>query len=199
MSDWVGSETLGKVEALGDEAVYTEFYCFILPLWPVRSYYACDRRGVSAAPITLHTRSVVAGYLRATTWMAALLAGLPGLVDFTRWGHLLPAGAALAAVAAWLTWRFGRLGRDERTRREVLRRAVGFGAPPELLAPDFRQSILEELEGRWQRERGGASWADAILAGEASEVLAALADYHGKGALAARARANLAGDQAART
>jgi hypothetical protein len=191
VSDWVGLETLGKVEALGDEAIYTDFYCFLLPVWPLRSYYTCDREG--ATPLRLHARSVAAGYLRATTWLAALLLGVPGLVEPEHWGSLLPVAAILAAVAAWLTWGFGRLGRDERARRELLRRVVGIGAPPELLTPGLRQSILDELEGRWHRERGEASWADAITAGEAFELLAALADYHGRAALAERARANLAG------
>lgn len=189
MQGWIGSDTFGRVERLGDEAIETEFWCVVVPVWPLASVYAGPR---GAVPIPLHRRSVIAGYLRVTTWLAALIVGLPGLVDPARWAALLPAGAALAIAAAWLTWGYGRLSRDEHARRALLRRVAGIGAPPELLPIDVRDEVREALVDRWLARGGARPWADAIVDGVADELLVALAEYHGRHALAARARERLA-------
>jgi hypothetical protein len=192
MTGWFGTDTFGEVERLEDEAVVTEFVQVILPCWPRTSYYLHRTdEGVIATPIPLHRTSVVAGLVRTPAWLAALIVGLPGLVDPARWGYLLPFAAVLAGVAAWVTFRLGRLSGPERERRALLRRVVGFGAPPEMVSPPERLAIRDALDQRWRRGRDDESWADAIVAGVADELLVALAEYHARPALAAQARDNL--------
>jgi hypothetical protein len=112
---------------------------------------------------------------------------VPAMVAPARWAWLAPIAIALGVVAAALTFRFGNLDEDERERRRLLRRVVGLGAPPELLAPRVVEATRLALEGHW-RERHDESWFEAIAHGHATEVLAALADYSGRPDLAREVR-----------
>jgi hypothetical protein len=103
---------------------------------------------------------------------------------------LVPIVAALTGIAAVLTFVVGRLSQGERERRELLRRVSGIGAPPELMRAPMLDEIREDLADAWYRAEH-RDWRDAILAGTASEVLVALADYCQLPRLLARARANL--------
>lgn len=194
MQGWIGTDSFGKVERLGEESVQTEFFCVVLPLWPLRSYYEHHTSdGTSTTEIRLHPTSVALGYLRVATWMAALILGLPALDDRERWGHLLVPAIVLTVMATLLTFAVGRLSGAERRRRELLRRVVGTGAPPELLPPSTRDTIRDSLVARWYDEHD-LKWADAIAASTRSELLVALAEYHLRPVLAAHARACLDAD-----
>jgi len=76
-----------------------------------------------------------------------------------------------------VTFVAGRLGEAEVLRRSLLRRVVGFGAPPELLTTAFRAEVRANLELMWAT-KSGTPWIEAIEAGECSELLVALAEYH---------------------
>ena len=95
------------------------------------------------------------------------------------------------------TWAVGRVSADERARRRLLRRVVGIGAPPELLVGELPGRVRGALEAAW-REVSTEAWPSAIVDGVANELLVALAEYHGRYALAAQARANLARRPSAR-
>jgi hypothetical protein len=191
MRTWIDDDWLGAVERLGEDVVVTEFFCVVVPVWPRRSVYVQrspdgDRR----IDLRLHPTSVATGYLRTSTWMAALILGLPGLLARDRWAWLLPVGLGLAALAAVLTFGVGRLSPAERARRTLLRKVVGVGAPPEMLPPKAVAATRLWLEGRWQAAHP-EPWLDAIAAGVGDELLVALAEYHGRSDLAAEARAAL--------
>jgi len=181
---WIDDDWVGAVERLGQDVVVTEFFCVVVPVWPRRSVYVQrSSEGEQRIELRLHRTSVAAGYLRTSTWMAALILTLPGLLARDRWAWLLPIGLGLAALASLLTFRFGRLSRAERERRTLLRDVVGVGAPPEMLPPHVAKAIRQALEGRW-REDHLEPWTEAIAAGVGDEILYALAEYHGRRDLA---------------
>lgn len=188
---WIGNDDAGVIDRCDDEAIVTEFWCVVIPVRPLRSFYRSrdDDGEPTATPIALHRRSVIAGYLRTPLSLAALIVAAPVLAMPDRWLWLWPVALALSVLAAWFVFGYGRLDRAERERRALLRRVVGVGAPPELLAPGTRVLIRDALAERWASD--GQSWPDAIMAGTADEALVALADYHARPALAERARLNL--------
>jgi hypothetical protein len=188
MTGWMQPRWGGHVERLDDEEIVTEFACVIVPVWPKRSVYV---QGSQHTEIRPHARSIAAGLLRTSTWLAAWTLAVPAMLAPERWGWLAPIAIALVAIAAAVTFRFGNLDEDERERRRLLRRVVGLGAPPELLAPGLVEATRLALEGHW-RERHDESWFEAIAHGRASELLAALADYSGRPDLAREVRDRLA-------
>lgn len=189
---WIGYDDAGAVEACGDESVVTRFWCVVVPVRPIGSYYLSrDEDGKRVAtPIALHRRSVIAGYLRTSVALAATIVSAPIAVAPGRWLYLWPLALALIALAAWLFLGYGRLDEAERERRALLRRVVGLGAPPELLPEASRAQIRDALADRWSEDH--RPWADAIMAGTADEMLVAIAEYHALPALAEHARLNLA-------
>nr|HEX4313885.1 hypothetical protein [Kofleriaceae bacterium] len=191
--DWLPTRELGVIERVDDESIATEFATAVLPLWPRASHYRTRARDGTPRVIPLaplHRTSVVAGYLRRPVWLAAIVLGAPSLADPPRWGELFAVALPLAALAAILTFVIGRLPDAERARRRLLRRVVGVGAPPELLSATFAAQVRAALDDAW-RDVSPRPWQQAITDGVANELLVALADYHGRHALAERARGNL--------
>ena len=195
METWLECEDYGAVDRLESEAIVTEFFTIILPIWPARSVYIFkssdgeDRR----VPIPLDRRSVALGYARITTWMAAVIVAAPAVFDFFRFGYLLPFALALASTAAVLQFLIGRLDPAELDRRALLKRVAGIGAPPELLPFPFRVDMCETLADRWYTEHR-LGWREAIDRGMGHELLVALAEYHCEPQLVTTARKNLAAD-----
>ena len=185
------TDDFGVVDRIESEAIVTAFYTLIIPVWPEQSAYVSrDDDGVQRRiAIPLQRRSVILGYLRAPTWLAALILGLPAvLVPGLHW---LAVPALLLAVAAGLLqFVAGRIDDHERFRRALLRRVVGIGAPPELLPEDLRDELKAHLVNQWNARSPYRKWTDAIHHGEAHELLIALADYHQDRFLVNRARAN---------
>lgn len=188
---WFDTDDFGVVDRIDSESIVTAFYTVILPVWPEHSAYVSrDDDGVQRRiAIPLQRRSVILGYLRAPTWLAALILGLPSfLVPGLHW---LAVPALLLAIAAGLLqFVAGRIDDHERFRRELLRRVVGLGAPPELLPEDLRDELRAHLVNQWNARSPYRKWADAINHGEAHELLVAIADYHQDRFLVNRARAN---------
>jgi len=191
MPSWIGWDDAGAVERLGPEAIVTSFWRVVTPVRAGKSFYRFRTpQGEEVRfEIPRHRSSVVLGYLRTPLWLTALVLASPALLAGERWA-LLPLGLALAAVAAVLTFVVGRLSPGERERRELLRRVVGLGAPPELLPPAMREEMREGLADAWLHEHH-IGWRDAILAGIASEALVALAEYYQAPQLLIRARTNV--------
>ncbi len=188
---WIRTQAFGEVDRVDDDVVRTEFYCVILPIWPQRSYYV-HRQGdaLVVSEIALHPASVALGYLRITTWMAAWMTSLAVVLAWPTWGQLWPVASGLCALAATLQFVAGRLGADEQERRRLLRRVVGVGAPPEMLPRQVVEATRLGLEGSW-RDDHDEPWLVAARRGERSELLAALAEYHGRRDLAAAIRDRL--------
>ncbi|HTJ44534.1 MAG TPA: hypothetical protein VL463_20660 [Kofleriaceae bacterium] len=185
---WLREDFAGHVEKIDDEEIVTEFSFVILPIWPKRSIYVHGSESIEIRP---HSRSIVAGLLRTSTWMAALILALPVMFLPEKWAWLAPFAIALAAAAAALTFAFGKLDEDEQERRRMLRRVVGIGAPPEMLAPPLVEATRLALEGHW-RDDHDEGWFEAIARGRSSELLAALAEYSGRPDLAREVRDRLA-------
>lgn len=189
---WLTTDDYGVIEQLESEAIVTSFYQVLIPIWPEHSAYVIRSADGSERRIRipLQRRSVVLGYLRVQTWLAALLLGAPALLAPERWLGLLPLAIVCGMLAATLTFVAGRLGEAEQLRRSLLRRVVGFGAPPELLSEALRAEVCANLELMWNTKAPRVRWADAIEVGEASEILVALAEYHQDAELLALAHAN---------
>jgi len=107
-------------------------------------------------------------------------------------GPLRFPGGLLGGRARGRTLAAGRLAEGELLRRSLLRRVVGFGAPPELLAAPLRDEIRAQLELMWRTRSPSTGWVEAIDRGESAEILVALAEYHQDDELLTRAHANLA-------
>ena len=195
MEAWLECEDYGAVDRLDSEAIVTEFFTVILPIWPSRSVYVYkttdgeERR----VPIPLDRRSVALGYARFMSWMAAVVFAAPALFAFDRFSYLLPIALALAVVASVVTFGLGRLDPAEADRRALLRRTAGIGAPPELLPLPFRMNMCEQLADTWYTQNR-LGWREAIDRGMGHELLVALAEYHCEPILVTQARRNLAAD-----
>lgn len=187
------TDDFGVVDELESEAIVTSFYKAGLPLWPESSAYVIREKDGSERriQIPLQTRSVVLGYLRAPLWLLGTVLVMLALAVPDRFIALLAPGCLIAGTASLLTFVAGRLPEKELQRRSLLRRVVGFGAPPELLTDDLREEICANLIVMWST-RSLRRWFDAIERGEAHEILVALAEYHLDGPLLDKANANFA-------
>lgn len=190
---WLPVREFGVVERIEHESVATQFYAVIVPVWPIRSrYYSRSLKTgeIGYLDIPLHRRSVLLGLVRTPLWLLAVLLGSPTFALPSRWAWLLVIALPLALIAAYVTFFAGRLTPDEKARRELLRRVVGFGTPPELVDPALASKVRDYLDDAWS-ETSREPWHTAITNGVANELLVALADYHGRQALLEQARANL--------
>lgn len=190
---WLTTDDFGVVDELESESIVTSFYKAGLPLWPESSAYVIREKDGSERriKIPLQTRSVVLGYLRAPLWILGCIFVVLALVAPPRFIELLFPGVSIAAMASLLTFVAGRLPERELLRRSLLRRVVGFGAPPELLTEELRAEVCANLIVMWST-RSSRRWFDAIEKGDASEILIALAEYHLDGPLLEQAQANFA-------
>jgi len=195
MESWLECEDYGAVDKLESEAIVTEFFTMVVPIWPSRSVYVYrthdgeERR----LQIPLDRRSVALGYARFVTWMSTIIFAAPAFFDWENFGKLLPLALALVAVGTVLQFLVGKLDPAEADRRALLRRVAGIGAPPELLPFPFRVEMCEQLSDRWYTENR-LGWREAIDRGIGSEMLVALAEYHCEPVLVGTARRNLAAD-----
>ncbi len=188
---WLRTEDYGRIDRLEHESVVTSFYRVILPIWPEHSAYVIRAADGSEQriKIPLHRQSVLLGYARWLSWTLVLLFAAPAIWAHDRYLWMSPIAGACLIGALMVTFVAGRLGEAEVLRRSLLRRVVGFGAPPELLTEVFRAEVLSNLELMWAT-KSDTVWADAIAAGEASELLVALAEYHQEPDLIELAHAN---------
>jgi len=189
---WIGWDDAGTVERIGDEAIQTAFFCVVIPIRAGKSFYRFRTSEGSEAAIEIvrHRGSVLAGFLRTPLWLAATIIGAPCVFAYERWGHLVPIAVGLAVLAAAVTLGIGRLDGEERARRELLKRVVGVGVPPELLSEPMREDTRERLADAWFRDHH-IDWRDAIATGIAGEELVALAEYYQAPGLVDRARQNM--------
>jgi len=190
---WLTWDEFGVVERLDSEAIATRFFRVIIPVWPSQSFYVTRTADgeEQRIKISLQVRSVILGYLRLPTWLAALVLAAPAIALPHIWGWLILPAALLAVVAALLTFVAGRLDEEEQWRRSLLRRVVGFGAPPEMLTEELRDEVCMNLERMWHARSPYMTWVDAIEKGISSELLVALAEYEQDPSLVRLARANL--------
>ena len=195
MTSWLECEDYGTVDRLDSEAIVTEFFTMVFPIWPSRTVYVYKSNvgDECRVQIPLDRRSVALGYARFSTWMTAVIFAAPALFDYARWGHLLPIAVGLVGIAVVLTFVLGRLDPAEADRRALLRRVAGIGAPPEILPFPFRVDMCEQLADRWYTENR-LGWREAIDDGMGHELLVALAEYHCEPLLVTVARKNLAAD-----
>lgn len=190
---WLTWDEFGVVERLDSEAIATRFFRVIIPVWPSQSFYVTRTADgeEQRIKIPLQLRSVILGYLRLPTWLAGFMLAVPAIMLPHIWGWLAIPAALLVIAAALLTFVAGRLDEEEQWRRSLLRRVVGFGAPPEMLAEELRDEVCTNLERMWHARSPYMTWVDAIEQGISSELLVALAEYEQDPSLVRQARANL--------
>jgi len=191
---WLDTEDFGVIDRLdSDEQIVTSFYRVLIPVWPESSAYVykCADGSEHRIKIPLQRRSVVLGYLRVPIWLLAVIFSSPALLAPDRWGWLAVPALALVVLAAALTFVAGRLDDAEKLRRQLLRRVVGFGAPPELLSDALIAEVRSNLELMWRTRSPRTRWEVAIEHGEASELLVALAEYAMEPELLEQAHANI--------
>ncbi|MBA3464708.1 MAG: hypothetical protein H0T46_32545 [Deltaproteobacteria bacterium] len=188
---WLATDDYGVIEQLEHESIVTSFYRMVFPIWPEHSAYVIRAADGTEQriPIPLQRKSVLLGYLRVYSWFATLFFAAPALFAWERFAWMGPIAIVLLACSLLVTFLTGRLDDAEAYRRNMLRRVVGFGAPPELLSESFRAEIRVNLELMWAT-KSQTPWADALAAGECSELLVALAEYHQDPELIAIANAN---------
>ncbi len=188
---WLRTDDYGVIDRLEHEQIVTSFYRMVFPIWPEHSAYVIRAADGSEQriPIPLQRKSVMLGYLRVYTWFAMMFFAAPALFAWDRYAWMLAPGLVLLVAALMVTFLTGRLDETEAFRRGMLRRVVGFGAPPELLSDSFRAEIRTNLELMWAT-KSNTPWSDALVAGECSELLVALAEYHLDPELIALAHAN---------
>jgi len=188
---WLSTDDYGVVDKIEAERIVTSFYRVILPVWPEASAYVIRAQDGSERRIAipLQRRSVLLAYLRAPLWFLAAACLGPLVFATTPWTGLVIPGAMFAVLAAFFTWVAGRLPEAEKLRRQQLRRVVGFGAPPELLPEALCAEVRRHLQVMWTT-RSSTDWREAIDAGETSELLVALAEYHFEPDTVAHAHAN---------
>lgn len=188
----IGYGDAGVIDRIESEGIATEFFFFVLPVWPRKSYYIyLNRDGdVCQFVVPRNRRSVMLGYLRTPLWMSVAILGLPGIIHFERWKHVLAIAVALAVIATVLTFVAGKLQPGERERRALLKRVSGLGAPPELMPESMLEGLRDDIAEEWFHQHQ-TDWRDSIYRGVASETLVALAEYHRAPQLLIRARTNL--------
>jgi hypothetical protein len=190
---WLTWDEFGVVERLESEQIATRFFRVIIPVWPSQSFYVTRTADgeEQRIKIALQLRSVILGYLRLPTWLAAVILGVPAIMLPHVWGWLIVPALLLVILAALLTFVAGKLDEEEQWRRSLLRRVVGFGAPPEMLAEELRDEVCTNLERMWHARSPYMTWVEAIEQGISSELLVALAEYEQDPSLVRLARANL--------
>ncbi len=190
---WLAWDEFGVVERLESEEIATRFFRVIIPVWPSQSYYVTRTADgeEQRIKIALQLRSVILGYLRLPSWLAALFFAAPAIALPHIWGWMIVPALVMTIIAALLTFVAGKLDEEEQWRRSLLRRVVGFGAPPEMLAEEMRDEVCTNLERMWHARSPYLTWVDAIEQGISSELLVALAEYEQDPSLVRLARANL--------
>ncbi len=190
---WLTWDEFGVVERLESEQIATRFFRVIIPVWPSQSFYVTRTADgeEQRIKIALQLRSVILGYLRLPTWLAAVFFAAPAIALPDIWGWMIVPALLMTIIATLLTFVAGKLDEEEQWRRSLLRRVVGFGAPPEMLAEEMRDEVCTNLERMWHARSPYMTWVDAIEQGISSELLVALAEYEQDPSLVRLARANL--------
>ena len=88
---WLTWDEFGVVERLDSEAIATRFFRVIIPVWPSQSFYVTRTADgeEQRIKIPLQLRSVILGYLRLPTWLAALVLAVPAVMLPRVWGWLI--------------------------------------------------------------------------------------------------------------
>ena len=193
----IGTEFMGKVDAVGTESIQTKFLVIGGPIAPLESWYVLQDtfRGVNGFRIPLHGKSVLLGYLRNWLYLPAIVLWVLAfaVAEEMIW-MVFP---AVLLTAAWLVcWlALGRTPAEEKRQRELLRTIAGVAALPRMLPPDavtrFRTQIAAAAAAHGladDRSAVGTASAPALL-----PLAWALAVYSGWDDVAARHWSVLAG------
>ena len=146
----IGTEFIGKVDKINKESVQTKFFILGMPLFPLGSFYCLNDPlpGSQAFRIPLNLKSVVFGYLR---WWVSIVSITLIVIGFAIEQYVYWVIGILGIVIFLTTFFFGRLSKSEIKRRQILINIVGLGANPKILPKEMVQSILVELEEKWEQ------------------------------------------------
>src|SRR4051812_33732562 len=142
----IGTQWIGRVDAVDDQHVATRFLIIGLPLLPLESALVT---GPSGIPLRLHGRSVLVAYARHWGSMGALLAA--ALAFWHPWaergsvdGGLLGVASGCACLFAW-SFAIGGLAPAEKRERQALKAVTGISIPPTALPSEVRRSVTETM------------------------------------------------------
>lgn len=197
---WIGTVSLGRVDAVDGEAVATKFLMVGMPIIPLSSHYFTTPMGIgtvvfggSSFAIRTNAKSVFAGYARMYIFWVAIV-----LLAFLYDNSELDRNEMMVVGPVWLLWFLslfvlGRVSSKEKLRRRLLRAATGVGVRAKwLLDPNRVLTVRRQLEQRWTSQTGTSDWRASLSHGARSgteALLYSLCEYSGEHQLGQQALA----------
>jgi hypothetical protein len=171
---------LGQIEAVDDMHVSTRFFSFIGPIFPLGTMYVTnesfERRGnrsvhnYSGRPLPLSVKSVILGYLRAWTFIAAIAWPFVSMWgQRVEWRDEYYVSIALLAIWLFLIIVPGRLSEEQRQQLRVLEQFAGMAIHPARLASFDRMNRREVMAERLKQAGISLDPAEAQRAAETLE------------------------------
>ncbi len=159
----IGTVFLGKVKEMNGQWIETKFFILGLPLFPTSSMLVTaakhgSRQGMS---IPLNATSIIAGYARLFTFIAAfilLALGLMGNAGPGSAGVLITVALALAALWAFFYFSFGKPTTEEMEQRNRLGNATGIYAMPHWFSFDDALANLKNYEYHYYQTFPNSNW-----------------------------------------
>jgi hypothetical protein len=195
----IGTMFFGKVDSALGESIQTKFFVLGMPIAPLSSYYALSDHGngVSGFEIPLHGKSVLHGFLRTWSGIAAFIVGLMAFIDrrHEMIAHPWIWFAILAGICV-ASYVLGRPSKRNMLGRVLRKHATGIGAPVSYIPHDVAEKLRASLLADWSKANPTMPWERAIDTGQGGLLLYVIADYHGRADLAARSLENLSASDA---
>jgi hypothetical protein len=178
----IGTMFLGKVKEINKQWIETKFFIVGVPLFPTSSILVTSatsynsRQGIS---IPLNATSVIAGYARLITFLAALGFFITGAADADT--TMLLIGMAFAITWAYFYFNFGKPSTSEISERSKLGKAIGVYALPNWYDFDGAMNNLNHLQFHY-KGKFTSDWKSDLSSGNVSQdkvpVLYALAVFN---------------------
>jgi hypothetical protein len=159
----IGTMFLGKVKEINKQWIETKFVVIGVPLFPTSSMLVTSsryktRQGIN---IPLDATSVIAGYARLFTFIAALVAIFIGAAENSLLTQLL--GLALAGLWVYFYFNFGKAKPHEIEQRTKLGKAIGLYALPHWFDFDDALRNFKTLQFHYKDKFQNADWKEDLM------------------------------------
>jgi len=163
----IGTMFLGKVKEINKQWIETKFFILGVPLFPTSSMLVTasahnSRQGIS---IPLNATSVIAGYARLFTFLAALGLILGGMIEANN--TLTLVGVAFAIAWGYFYFKFGKPSAEEIAERSKLGNAIGIYALPNWYDFDGAMRNLNHLQFHY-KGKFNSDWKTDLSSGDVS-------------------------------
>ena len=158
----IGTMFLGKVKEINKQHIETKFFVFGIPIFPTSSMLVTEsgynrRQGMS---IPLNTTSIVAGYARLLTFVAAIVFLFMGYGESSLTLQLI--GVAFAGLWVYLYFWFGKPTPSEIEERSKLGNAIGFYAMPNWFDFDTALNNYKNLQYHYKDKFQNSDWKEDL-------------------------------------